>query len=181
MKKIKHSVSFFKTDDMESDWDDFCRENLPKVYNFFIYRTGNEHVAEDLTSVSFERAWRNRIRFRQDRSKLHTWLFGIARNVLREDYRAYRKRDEVDLEENAAGAALSMEQQTTLNEEKKWLASLINALPERERELISLKYGAGLTNREISKITRLSESNVGTILARTLQKIRKQKEEFDGR
>lgn len=181
MKEIKHSLLFFKADDRETDWDDFCRENLPKVYNFFIYHTANEHVAEDLTSISFERAWRNRIRFRPDRSKLRTWLFGIARNVLREDYRAYRKRSEVELEENAAGAAPSMEQQSTLNEEKKWLASLINALPERERELISLKYGGGLTNREISKITRLSESNVGTILARTLQKIRKQKEEFDGR
>ena len=44
--------------------------------------------------------------------------------------------------------------------------------PERERELIHLKYGAELTNREIAQLTGLSESNVGTILHRVAGKLR---------
>jgi RNA polymerase sigma-70 factor (ECF subfamily) len=47
-------------------------------------------------------------------------------------------------------------------------------LPERERELISLKYGADLNNREIAAITGLTESNVGTLLSRVLQRLREQ-------
>jgi RNA polymerase sigma-70 factor (ECF subfamily) len=45
-------------------------------------------------------------------------------------------------------------------------------LPERERELLSLKYGAGLTNRAIARLTGLSESNVGTLLHRTIAGLR---------
>jgi RNA polymerase sigma-70 factor (ECF subfamily) len=46
-------------------------------------------------------------------------------------------------------------------------------LPERDRELLALKYGAGLTNRAIAKATGLSESNVGTIAHRAVDAIRK--------
>jgi RNA polymerase sigma-70 factor (ECF subfamily) len=46
------------------------------------------------------------------------------------------------------------------------------ALPERDRELLSLKYGAGMTNRAIARITGLTESNVGTILHRAVEKLR---------
>ena len=42
----------------------------------------------------------------------------------------------------------------------------------RERELLALKYGAELTNRAITRVTGLSESNVGTILHRTIQQLR---------
>ena len=41
-----------------------------------------------------------------------------------------------------------------------------------ERELVSLKYGAGVTNRAIAQLTGLSESNVGTILHRTIDALR---------
>ena len=45
-------------------------------------------------------------------------------------------------------------------------------LPEREREVIALRYGSGLTNRAIARLTGLSESNVGTILHRTVARLR---------
>ena len=45
-------------------------------------------------------------------------------------------------------------------------------LPGRERELLALKYGAGMTNRTISEITGISESNVGTVLHRTVRALR---------
>ena len=54
------------------------------------------------------------------------------------------------------------------------LSRLLANLPERERELVSLKFGADLNNREVAIVTGLSESNVGTILNRVLQKLREQ-------
>ena len=54
------------------------------------------------------------------------------------------------------------------------LSNLLANLTERERELISLKFGADSNNRETSAITGLRESNVGTILNRVLQKLREQ-------
>jgi len=52
------------------------------------------------------------------------------------------------------------------------LALLCAALPERERELVALKYGAVINNRVIAQLTGLSESNVGTILHRVVQTLR---------
>jgi RNA polymerase sigma-70 factor (ECF subfamily) len=52
------------------------------------------------------------------------------------------------------------------------LTRLLEGLPARERELIALKYGTGMSNRAIAKATGLSESNVGTILHRTIQALR---------
>jgi len=57
-------------------------------------------------------------------------------------------------------------------QDKELLQNLLLELPEREQELIALKYGAGLTNRAIAKMTRLSESNVGSILHRTVINLR---------
>ena len=54
------------------------------------------------------------------------------------------------------------------------LAQLTPHLSDRAQELIALKYGAALNNRMIARITGLSESNVGTVLQRTVEKLRSQ-------
>jgi RNA polymerase sigma-70 factor (ECF subfamily) len=46
-------------------------------------------------------------------------------------------------------------------------------LDARERELLALKFAAGLSNAEIARIVGVSESNAGTKLHRTLEKLRK--------
>ena len=61
------------------------------------------------------------------------------------------------------------------------MRKILLELPEREQDLIALKYGAELTNREIANITNLSESNVGNILHRTVKNIRSRLEEHHGR
>ncbi|NOK64073.1 MAG: sigma-70 family RNA polymerase sigma factor [Chloroflexi bacterium AL-W] len=55
----------------------------------------------------------------------------------------------------------------------KQLAALLDYLTDRERELIAFKYGSGLNNRQIARLTEMSESNVGTIIHRTVQKLRR--------
>jgi RNA polymerase sigma-70 factor (ECF subfamily) len=50
---------------------------------------------------------------------------------------------------------------------------LLQTLPPREQELVALKYGAEATNRAIAELTGLSESNVGTILHRVVQALRR--------
>ena len=52
------------------------------------------------------------------------------------------------------------------------LRTAIGRLRPEYRELVALKYGAGLTNREIARLMGLGESNVGTILHRTVKELR---------
>ena len=57
--------------------------------------------------------------------------------------------------------------------EKERLANAIASLPEREQEIIALKYGAELNNIQIAELLNLSPSNVGTIAHRTVEQIRR--------
>jgi RNA polymerase sigma factor (sigma-70 family) len=66
---------------------DSYAELLPRVYNYFRYRLGNEADAEDLTSITFEKAWSARHRYRRDLAAFTTWLLTIARNVAIDHHR----------------------------------------------------------------------------------------------
>src|SRR5258706_15247378 len=74
----------------EIDWDAVYREELPRIYNFFRYRFGNRSSAEDLTSVTFEKAWRARHRYRQERAAVSTSLPATARNIAAHQLRQLR-------------------------------------------------------------------------------------------
>ncbi len=155
----------------EADWDALYAEQLPRVYNFFRYRVGSGAVAEDLTSVTFEKAWVARNRYRRDLGAFTTWLLTIARNVATDHYR--RRRDHVPLEDaRGVAAADDASDEAERRSDRVRLRQLLAELEEREQELIALKYGAGLTNRAIARITGLSETNVGTVLHRTVRSLR---------
>jgi RNA polymerase sigma-70 factor (ECF subfamily) len=153
------------------DWDVVFEQELPRVFNYFRYRLADRAAAEDLTSETFEKAWRARGRYRADRGNVSGWLFAIARNVAIDHYR--RRRPLVPLDAAALLSDIPDPEDAALRgAERRRLATLLGALPSREQELIALKYGAQLTNREIARQTRLSESNVGTILHRTVSSLR---------
>ena len=156
----------------EPDWDAVFAEELPRVYNFFRYRFGDVPDVEDLTSRTFEKAWRARDRYRRDLAGFSTWLVSIARNVAVDHLRARRTYVSIEAAAPIASAARTPEEIAIHNAEADRLASLLTTLPDRERELIALKYGAGLTNRAIARATGLSESNIGTILHRAVTALR---------
>ena len=155
------------------DWEAVFAEQLPRIYNYFRFRLGSEIDVEELTSVTFEKAWRSRDRYRRDVAGFSTWLFSIAHHAAIDYLRT--RRPYLPLQ-----AALEIPSDTTperdaqLASDLNRLAALTRDLPERERELIALKYGAALNNREIARLTGLSESNVGTILHRIVQALRAQ-------
>jgi RNA polymerase sigma-70 factor (ECF subfamily) len=156
----------------EPDWDAVYADALPRVYNFFRYRFGASADVEDLTARTFEKAWRARGRYRRDLAGFNTWLLSIARNVAIDHSR--RRKPDVPLDEAGAVAAPGTPESRALERsDAERLARLMADLPERDRELLALKYGAGLTNRAIAKATGLSESNVGTIAHRAVDAIRK--------
>lgn len=157
----------------ETDWDAVYAGQLPKVYNYFRYRIGDEGAAEDLTSRTFEKAWRSRHRYRRDLAAFSTWLLGIARNVAVDHLRSRREHAALDPEAQVAAEGDPEQENARLSDLAR-LAGLLARLPERERELLALKYGAEATNRAIARLTGLSESNVGTILHRAVQTLRRE-------
>jgi RNA polymerase sigma-70 factor, ECF subfamily len=158
------------------DWESAFTEELPRIYNYFRYHGLADDAAEDLTAAVFEKAWRSRESYRRERSAVSTWLRAIARSAVIDYYRGLRDDVDIDTLELPAGQP-GMEESIQYLEQNQHLRRLLSALPERDRELIALKYGAGLTNRAIARQTGLSESNVGTILSRVVNRLRAQLEQ----
>ena len=127
----------------EADWDAVFADQLPRIYNFFRYRVGDGAVAEDLTSITFEKAWRHRARYRRDRGAFTTWL--LHDRAPSGDRPRAARRDHGSLDEAAnLPAGETPEDVAVRRSDAERLLSLLATLPERERELIALKYGAEL-------------------------------------
>src|SRR4026208_612996 len=128
------------------DFEAVYRTELPRIYNFFRYRLGGDQTAEDLTAETFEKAWRHRARYRDDLAAFSTWLFTIARRVATDHYR--KNQNEIPLDEISNLPANELtEDAIQQNADFAHLSVLLARLADRERELVALKYGAGLTNR----------------------------------
>jgi RNA polymerase sigma-70 factor, ECF subfamily len=155
----------------EKDWDALYAEQLPRVYNYFRYRVGPDD-AEDLTSETFGKAWRARHRYRRDLAGFSTWLMTIARNVAVDHWRRRHVHLPLEAAADVPSGSGSPEDHALAQSDRERLGELMQGLPEQKRELLALKYGAGMTNRAIARLTGLTDSNVGTILHRTILELR---------
>lgn len=163
------------------DWNAIYVDNLPRVYHFFCYRVGDTALAEDLTSITFEKAWRNRHRYQRDEAGFQAWLFTIARNVATDHFRKRPQVDSVEtevLENLPAPGSLEhlIEQKDTFQQ----LNRLLRELAPRDRELIALKYGTELSNRRIGQWVGMTETHVSTQINRLVQKLRVRWDEQQG-
>ncbi len=172
MKNINTFDHFILPTDIEIDWQVVYTESVPRVFHYFCYKVGDIQLAEDLTAATFEKAWKNRNKFKPSIGQPHAWIIGIARNVSADHFRRdHRDLSMEDLPESLEAANKEDEIQKKLDFQI--ILALLNRYPQRERELINLKYGAELNNRQIAHLTGLSESNVGTILQRVVEKLGK--------
>ena len=147
---------------------------LPKVFHYINYRINDVNMAEDITSTVFEKALTKFQSYRSEKANFSTWIFSIARNTLIDHYRVNHKNRNVSLDPAISLPAenTTPEDELVQNEECRMLQQYVSRLSPHEQEIISLKFGAEMTNRQIAKTTGLSESNVGTILFRAVRKLR---------
>ena len=126
--------------------------------------------AEDLAQKVFIQVYKSAHRYEVS-AKFSTWLFTIARRVAVDHYR--RRRPTEPLEALAHLPHTETTEDLALaHAERDRLRVLLARLPDRERELVALKYGAGLTNRAIAGLSGLTESNVGVVLHRAVLSMR---------
>jgi RNA polymerase sigma-70 factor (ECF subfamily) len=170
--------SFLGSHTYTLDFEAVYKQELPRVYNFFRYRVGDDNLAEDLTAETFEKAWRGRHQYRRDLAAFSTWLFTIARRVFVDHLRKQRSFITLDAL-NDLPANENTEDMVNQKVAFARLTTLLSQLADRDRELVALRYGAGLTNRTIARLTGLSESNIGVLLHRAVQKLREEWENHE--
>jgi RNA polymerase sigma factor (sigma-70 family) len=153
------------------DFEALYRSSRDDLYAYVATLLRDRSAAEDVTAAAFERAYRKQRSYKASRGSERAWLFGIARNAALDELRR-RKRGaalaaepaDVDatLPEDAAEAALR----------RAAVRVALTRIDARERELVALKFHAGLDNSEIAAVLGVSVSNAGTQLHRAMTKLR---------
>jgi RNA polymerase sigma-70 factor (ECF subfamily) len=123
------------------------------LFAYISGRLGNQLEAEEIAQESFVRAFLSLKKLRQPDS-FYAWLLGIAGRVLKEYFRALKRRDR----EQAAAESLMTDEQGATEEYP--VEAAIAALPETYRRVILLRYYEGLSCQEVA--TRL-EIPLGTV------------------
>jgi RNA polymerase sigma factor (sigma-70 family) len=144
---------------------------FPRVYAYVASLLRDRSAAEDVTAQAFERAYRKRLSYRASRGSMDAWVFGIARNAALDELRK-RKRQAVLEREPEDTEGVLPEDEADLALRRQAVRAALASLDGRERDLIALKFAGGLSNGEIARVLRMSESNVGTRLHRTITKLR---------
>ena len=158
-------------DTAAESFGDLYERNFDRVYAYVQSMLRDRAAAEDVTSQAFERAYRKRRGYRPGRGSAEAWLFGIARNAALDELRRRKRHARMATEpEDLEGRPADDVAETALRRET--VRSALEQLEPRDRELVSLKYMAGLGNTEIAKVVGISESNVSTRLNRTMTKLR---------
>jgi RNA polymerase sigma factor (sigma-70 family) len=154
----------------DQDFERLYAEHARPLLAFITYRTGDPVLAEDVLADTFERVLRSRWRFDPRRSSEKTWIYTIALNLLRDHARrnAVKERAGTRLAaERTSGGGAGMESA----EARVDLAAALDGLNQEEREVVALRYGAGLTLPEIAGLTRQKLTTVEGRLYRALRKL----------
>lgn len=156
--------------DADLEFERLYRSSRDDVYSYVAGLMRDRTAAEDVTAIAFERAYRKRSRFDPRRGNHRAWVFGIARNAALDDLRKRGRQAEMTAE--PADDAPSAPELAEDRERRLAIAAGLGRLSPRDRELVSLKFFAGLSNPEIAATLGISESNAGTRLHRAVAKLR---------
>jgi RNA polymerase sigma-70 factor, ECF subfamily len=150
------------------DFDALYRATRDDLFAYVATMVRDRAAAEDVTAAAFERAYRRQSRFDADKGSERAWLFGIARHAALDELRRRSRHatlaaDPPDRSTPDPSAA-AVDRATVM--------AALNTLKVRDRELIALRYHAGLDTAEVAAVLGVTPTNAGTLLHRAMTKLR---------
>ena len=153
------------------------RQYVGRVHAFAFRRSGSREVAEEVTSATFERAWRAMPSFEWRGGGFKAWLFAIAARELAGWYRRNARGngvrgqralrllhpDEVVHDNDAMGA----------EDDMALLREALSTLPDRYQEAISLRHLAGLDADEAAAAMGCTKAVLAVTLHRATKALRR--------
>jgi RNA polymerase sigma-70 factor, ECF subfamily len=133
-------------------FDEFYRENAPRLEAFLRHMVGNRQAAEDLMQETFTQLWRRPNGFHPERGALRAYLFGIGRKRAAEWWRQKAPEDGTVNEVTIDGA-----------ENVSAMEDAFQRLPEEQRSLLWLREVEG---QSYAQLAETLEIPIGTVRSR---------------
>ncbi|WP_342564616.1 sigma-70 family RNA polymerase sigma factor [Paenibacillus sp. FSL R7-0345] len=175
-RRVKEEESAGTTASADTDrlFTEIFEKYYSRIFNYTAYRVSCRYTAEDLTSQVFEKTWFRLHSYSPEKAPFEVWLFAIARNVVNDHYRSRKRNLFFSLEavRELVSGKKTPDEQLLEGERNNRLSTALDTLTTKERNIVALKFGADLKNKEIAGLTGMSESNVGVILYRSMKKLK---------
>jgi RNA polymerase sigma-70 factor, ECF subfamily len=157
---------------LELPFDALYRACAEDVYAYVAALLRDRAASEDVTAQAFERAFRRRRTFDARRGTQRAWLFAIARNAALDELRRRRRTAVLTAEPADLEAADDGADDAEAAARRATVRAALAGLEARDRELIALRFHAGLSTAEIAAVLRISPSNATTRVHRALTRLR---------
>jgi RNA polymerase sigma factor (sigma-70 family) len=144
---------------------------------------GDDTLAEDVVQEVFLGVWRDPGAYDGDRGTFPAWLMALVHHeavdaVRREEsHRRRRNRDEEDLALTTPASARDVEDDVWARVVSDRVRTALGGLPAAQREVLTLAYYGGYTQREVAALT---SAPLGTVKTRMLAGMRRLREELGG-
>jgi len=153
------------------------------VLNYVFRRTLDVALAEELTSNTFFNALRALGGY-ENRGKFLAWLYRIAGNEIRLNWRARRKqhegearwRAELGRVRFATDRAIATEEVEEQARQFARLHEALSRLPERYQTILALRYFESLSCEELAEVVGTKVGTVKSLIHRGLKQLRRQYE-----
>jgi RNA polymerase sigma-70 factor (ECF subfamily) len=151
---------------LADEFEQLVSRYQPALMRLAYGMAGNRTIAEDAVQACWQAAWQSREQI--DPLKMRGWLFTVTANQVRRQLRRRRLGDVL------RGRLRPPAPPPDADAGHMDLAAALRSLDLRDRQLIALRYGLGLTSDEIGEQIGLSASGVRVRLQRVLSRLREE-------
>ena len=144
----------------EQAFIDLHTQHSARVFAYIACRINDRHRAEELAADVFRIAWQKLL----SEPPGIGWLLATARNVIGNEYKGRRRRQE--LVERLADETRSQTPEEGNTGERAAVAGVLMQLRERDREVLMLSYWDDLTTAELAQALECSPSAAAVRLHR---------------
>ena len=167
---VRGLVEAARTGDADA-WERLYRRIYPRLRSYVAARVGHSEV-EDMVNETMTRAVAGLGGFGWEPRGIDAWIFGIARNVTVDHYRAVGRSRRAMRSHDRAGEDAEPGEQLQLNEEHARVRAAFALLPTRDREMLELRVIAGLSAEEVAAALGKRAGAVRTAQSRALARLR---------
>ena len=162
-----------ETKSMEAAIAGLFEEYYDKVVRYIYIRISDQPEAEDLAGEVFLKALKSMGSYRGSAEQLRFWIFKIARNIVIDHYRKMSKRKTVNLDDVEIADSTNVEEMAERRLQIGELTKAMKQLTEAQREVIGLRFFAGLSSAETAQILGKSSGAVREMQCDAIQRLRK--------
>ena len=143
------------------------------IYRFIASRVHRPSDAEDLTQLVFVKALEALPRYEQRGIPFGGWLFRLARNTIIDHIRTRHDHAELDAVSEHASTDAGPERIASVRDDLDAVSRALASLTGEQREVIELRFFAGLSAREAAEVMGKQEGTVRGLQFRAIASLRR--------